>query len=224
MLNLILQSASVTLDETVVEQKNLLDMIKDGGWTMVPLFILSLIAIFVFVERLLTLSKASKNPAPFMATIKEYVLAKNINEAIIHCEKTDTPIARMIGKGLRRLGNPLKAIEESIESVGKLEIDRLEKNLSLLATIAGAAPMVGFLGTVLGMIKTFNAISMDGDQNITDMASGISEAMITTATGLIVGIIAYVTYNFLSSKLQKIIHNLEFSSIEFLDVLQEPQK
>lgn len=219
MLNIILE---------VLEEGNnevgLIEMIKQGGITMVPLFVLALIAIAILVERFLTISNAAKNTTPFMNEIRSLVVNKNIGEAIELCKKTNSPLSRMILKGLKRLGSPIKTIEDSIESVGKLEIDRLEKNLSLLATISGAAPMIGFLGTVLGMIKTFQVITQEANQSIQDMAGGISEAMVTTATGLIVGIIAYISYNFLSSKVQKIIHALEHASVDFLDVLHEPQK
>ena len=224
MLNILLQETSQIVVDAAVDNKSLLDTIKEGGLTMIPLFLMALIAIAILIERLLTLNGASKNVAPFMAQIKELVLAKNINGALELSEKEGTPLSRMINKGLRRLGSPLKTIEESIETVGKIEIDRLEKNLSFLATIAGAAPMIGFLGTVLGMMQTFDVIANEANQDVGDMASGISMAMVTTAAGLIVGIIAYISYNFLSNKVQKIVHNLEHSSVDFLDVLHEPQK
>lgn len=224
MLNILLQETSQIVVDAAADNKSLLDTIKEGGLTMIPLFLMALIAIAILIERLLTLNGASKNVAPFMAQIKELVLAKNINGALELSEKEGTPLSRMINKGLRRLGSPLKTIEESIETVGKIEIDRLEKNLSFLATIAGAAPMIGFLGTVLGMMQTFDVIANEANQDVGDMASGISMAMVTTAAGLIVGIIAYISYNFLSNKVQKIVHNLEHSSVDFLDVLHEPQK
>lgn len=204
--------------------KTALDMIKEGGWTMVPIFLLSVLAIYIMIERSLAFNSANKETPQFMNRVKEAVNSKDIKAAIAVCESEDTPTSRMILKGLKRLGNSLKAIEESIENVGKIEIDRLEKNLTLLATIAGAGPMLGFLGTVLGMIKTFNVIAMEGSANMNSMAGGISEAMITTAAGLIVGIIAYVGYNFLSARLQKIVHRMEHASIDFLDLLQEPTK
>jgi biopolymer transport protein ExbB len=214
--------AQLTQDGTT--QKTMLDMIKEGGWTMVPLFALSFLAVYIFIERTLAFQVASKDPKNFMDRVTKAVNEKDIKSAIAICESENSPISRMIQKGLRRLGNPLKTIEESIENVGKLEIDRLEKNLSLMATIAGAAPMIGFLGTVLGMIETFNVISLQGSANMKDMSGGISTAMITTAAGLIVGIFAYFSYNFLSAKIQKIVHRMEQSSLDFLDILQEPQK
>lgn len=220
MLNTFLQ---VTVTEAMPEV-NMIDMIMQGGWTMVPLFILSIVAIYIFIERFITLNKASQNSRNFMSQISEKVKSQDVAGAMALCENEHSPIGKMIGKGLKRLGSPLKTIEEAVENVGKIEVDRLEKNLSTLATISGAAPMLGFLGTVLGMIKTFLVIAYAGSAKIGDMAGGISEAMVTTATGLIVGIIAYIAYNFLSAKLQKVIHTLELSSIEFLDLLHEPQK
>lgn len=220
LLNLFAQITETEAHTT----KTMIDMIKAGGWTMVPQFAFSLVAIYIIVERLLAFKAANKDAHQFMEKVKVAVNSKDIKAAMTLCDTENTPVARMIHKGLRRLGNPLKAIEESIENVGKIEIDRLEKNLNLLATIAGAAPMLGFLGTVLGMISTFNVIANEGNANMDSMAAGISEAMITTATGLIIGIIAYVAYNFLSTRLQKIVHSMETSVIDFMDMLQEPSK
>ena len=221
LLNLIAQKIVETEGETSV---TMLDLIKDGGVTMFPLFILSVLAIYIFIERFLAFRVASKAPASFMSTINEMVAKQDIKGALAYSQQENSPLGRMMQKGLTRLGNPLKNIEESIQNVGKMEVDRLEKNMTTLATIAGAAPMLGFLGTVLGMIKTFQNIAKAGNVGVNDMAGGISEAMVTTATGLIVGIGAYVAYNFLTAKMQKIIHRLEHASIEFLDLLQEPQK
>ncbi len=218
---------SVLLQITETEAgttQSMIDLIKAGGWTMYPQFAFSLLAIYIIVERVLAFKAAGKDSQAFMDKVKTAVNAKDVKGAMALCDAENTPVARMIHKGLRRLGNPLKAIEESIENVGKIEIDSLEKNLNLLATISGAAPMLGFLGTVLGMISTFNVIANEGSANMDSMAAGISEAMITTATGLIIGITAYVAYSFLSTSLQKIIHRMEFTVIEFMDILQEPSK
>lgn len=220
-LNLFAQKIIETDEVTSV---TIIDLIKDGGITMIPLFILSIFAIYIFVDRFLAFRAASKAPEDFMPTINELVAKKDIKGALAYSRKENSPIGRMMEKGLSRLGNPLKTIEESIENVGKMEVDRLEKNMTTLATIAGAAPMLGFLGTVLGMIKTFQSIAQAVNVGVSDMAGGISEAMVTTATGLIVGIGAYIAYNYLTARLQKIIHGIEHASIEFLDLLQEPQK
>lgn len=203
---------------------SLLDLAMNGGWAMIPLALLSLAAIYIFVERYLTLKKASQNPDGFNDRIKSMVLAGDINGAKMLCAQTNTPVSRMISKGVSRIGSPLKNIETSIENVGKIEISRLEKNLSALATIAGAAPMLGFLGTVTGMIGAFIAIAQaEGSVSPKLLSSGIYEAMVTTATGLIIGLPAYVGYNYLVSKIDNIVHAMEYSSIEFLDLLQEPQ-
>ncbi|WP_347157048.1 MotA/TolQ/ExbB proton channel family protein [Pontibacter chitinilyticus] len=203
---------------------SLIDLALAGGWAMIPLAILSLAAVYIFVERYLTLKKASKNPEGFNDRIKSLVLAGDISGAKMLCAQTNTPISNMIGKGLTRIGHPLKNIETSIENQGKIEISRLERYLSGLATIAGAAPMLGFLGTVTGMIGAFIAIAQaEGTVSPKLLSSGIYEAMVTTATGLIIGLPAYVGYNYLVSKIDSIVHSMEYSSIEFLDLLQEPQ-
>ena len=159
-----------------------------------------------------------------MTQIKELVLKGDISAAKIVCGQSDTPMSRMIEKGLARIGSSLKNIEASIENVGRIEIYRLEKNLSLLATIAGAAPMLGFLGTVIGMINAFMSIAQEeGAVSPKMLSAGIYEAMITTAAGLVVGVLAYLAYNFLVTRMQKIIHSMEYSSIEFIELLQEPK-
>jgi biopolymer transport protein ExbB len=192
---------------------------------MIPIFILSIMAIYIFIERMLIIRKAAQNPSGLMERVKSLVLNGDIVSARLLCGQTDTPIARMLEKGISRIGSPLKNIEVSIENVGKIEIYNLEKNLSLLATVSGAAPMVGFLGTVTGMIQAFIAIAQEeGSVSPKLLSSGIYEAMITTAAGLIVGIIAYLAYNYLVAQVAKIIHKMEYTSIEFIDLLQEPEK
>lgn len=191
---------------------------------MIPLAICSVIAIYIFVERVLTVNKANVSSDAFMGRIKELVLKGDINGAKMLCAQHDTPVARMIEKGVSRIGSPLKTIEASIENVGKIEVFRLEKNLSVLATIAGAAPMIGFLGTVIGMVRAFIAIAQEeGSVSPKLLADGIYTAMVTTVAGLVVGIIAYLGYNYLVTRVSKVIHKMEYSSIEFIDLLQEPR-
>lgn len=210
--------------ENASSSVELIDLALAGGWAMIPLAILSLAAVYIFVERYLTLKKAAKNPEGFNDRIKSMVLAGDINGAKMMCAQTNTPVSRMLAKGITRIGNPLKNIETSIENVGKIEISKLEKNLSSLATIAGAAPMLGFLGTVTGMIQAFIAIAQaEGTISPQLLSGGIYQAMVTTAAGLIIGLPAYVGYNYLVSKIDSIVHSMEYSSIEFLDLLQEPQ-
>jgi biopolymer transport protein ExbB len=188
------------------------------------LFLFSFIAIYVFIERFMTIQRALKGEKDFMQKINDYVLKGNLNEAKEHCNSSNNPIARMIEKGLSRVGKPMKDIAISIENIGKLEISKLERRLSMLATISGVAPMLGFLGTVLGMVKVFQNMSKEKTFEIASLSGGIMEAMITTVGGLIVGIVAYVAYNYLVSKVEKVIHNMEGASIEFLDILEAPGK
>ena len=213
-----------TAVETAGDSISVLDLAIQGGFMMVPIFILSVLAIYLFFERLMIINKANQNPDQFMNRVKELVLRGDIGGAKMMCAQTDSPVARMILKGLSRIGSPLKNIEASIENVGKLEIFKLEKNLSSIATIAGAAPMMGFLGTVIGMVEAFIAIAQEeGSVSPKLLSSGIYTAMITTVAGLVVGIMAYLAYNFLVTRVQKVIHKMEYTSIEFIDLLQEPQ-
>ncbi len=199
-------------------------LILAGGPLMVPLALCSIIAVYIFVERLRTINRANVSSDAFMGKIKELVVKGDINGAKILCSQHDTPIARMIEKGVARIGSPLKNIEASIENVGKIEVFRLEKNLSVLATIAGAAPMIGFLGTVIGMVGAFIAIAQEeGSVSPKLLADGIYTAMVTTVAGLVVGIVAYLGYNYLVTRVSKVVHKMEYSSIEFIDLLQEPR-
>jgi biopolymer transport protein ExbB len=215
---------AATAAEPTTETVSLLDLTLAGGWAMIPLAALSLVAIYIFVERFLTIKKASKNPSDFLGRLKSLVVAGDVQGARMLCAQTNSPISRMLEKGISRIGQPLKSIEASIENVGKIEIARLEKNLSGLATVAGAAPMLGFLGTVTGMIGAFIAIAQaEGSISPKLLSGGIYEAMVTTAAGLIIGLPAYVGYNYLVSEIDSIVHDMEHSSIEFIDLLQEPQ-
>ncbi|ADR20336.1 biopolymer transporter ExbB [Marivirga tractuosa] len=212
-------SAMVNASDSSV---NLFDLLLKGGYVMIPLLLLSAAAIAIFVERVLTIKKSSKTPAGLLNQVKSLVTEGKIDQAKMICSQNETPIAKMLEKGVSRIGSPLKNIEVSIENVGKVEIYRLEKNLSLLATISGAAPMIGFLGTVTGMIQAFIAIAQEeGSVSPKLLSEGIYEAMITTAVGLSVGIIAYLGYNYLVTQVQKVIHKMEYTSVEFIDLLQE---
>lgn len=203
---------------------SVIDLAIKGGFMMVPIAVLWVLAIYLFIERILTINKANQDPEAFMGKIKELVLRGDINGSKILCSQNNTPVARMIEKGISRIGSPLKNIEASIENVGKIEVFKLEKNLPTLATIAGAAPMMGFLGTVIGMVEAFISISQEeGSVSPKLLSSGIYTAMITTVAGLIVGILAYLAYNYLVSRVQKIIHKMEYTSIDFIDLLQEPR-
>lgn len=201
-----------------------IDLLFKGGIMMIPIVLLSLLAVYVFVERMRTLKQALKTPEGFIDKVKTLVSNGDLNGAKVACAEVDTPVARMIEKGLNRIGHPLKNIEVSIENVGKIELYKLERNLPLLATVSGASPMLGFLGTVMGMIQAFISIAQEeGAVSPKLLSAGIYEAMVTTAAGLVVGIIAYLGYNYLVTRLQKAVHTMEYSSIEFIDLLQEPK-
>lgn len=194
-----------------------------GLFVMGLIFVLSVISVYIAVERYTAIKKASAIDVNFMNRIRDFVASGNIAGAKDWCDKEDSPIAHMIGKGVVRIGKSLKDIQASIENQGNLEVGRLEKGMNVLATISGAAPMLGFLGTVTGMIATFKDLA-EGNTGAGDLAGGLYEAMFTTAFGLAAGIIAYVAYNMLTSKLDKMILKMEAASIEFIDLLQEPSK
>ncbi len=230
---IILQTLSTTDNQQVIDSLalmdssgtgdiGLLDLLVKGGYMMIPLYLLFILAIFIFVEKMITLKKAAKTPKGMVDQVKMMVQSGNIQQAKMICQGEETPVALMISKGLDRIGSPLKNIEVAIENVGKIEIYKLEKNLGLLATVSGAAPMIGFLGTVAGMIRAFIGVAQEeGMVSPKLLSTGIYEAMITTATGLVVGIIAYLGYNYLVTQVSKLIHNMEYSTIEFMDLLQD---
>jgi biopolymer transport protein ExbB len=210
---------------TVPEESgmNVLSLAMKGGVVMIPIALLFLIAIYLTIERYLTIKKAGVMDSKFMSGIKEMVLDGDIKGAQRMCHDRGTPIGLMIEKGLSRIGKPLKDISVAVENVGKLEVYKLEKGMPVLATISGAAPMLGFLGTVTGMIRTFFQLQEAGQQITADLLSGgIGEAMMTTVAGLVVGIFAYIAYNLLSAMINKVVYKMEATSVEFLDILHEP--
>lgn len=223
LIQIVTDTATVA-DPLAGQSLSIIDLAIQGGFMMVPILVCWVLAIYLFIERVLTINKANQEPGIFMGKVKELVLRGDITGAKMLCSQNTTPVARMIEKGISRIGSPLKTIEASIENVGKIEVFKLEKNLTTLATIAGAAPMMGFLGTVIGMVEAFIAISQEeGSVSPKLLSSGIYTAMITTVAGLIVGIMAYLAYNYLVSRVQKVIHKMEYTSIEFIDLLQEPR-
>ncbi len=206
------------------EQLNLLQLIVKGGWVMIPILILSIMGFYIFFERYFTLRKANKDESSLMAQVRELIKQGNLSSAISLCKQSNTPIGRMLQKGLLRIGKPIKEIEGSIENVGKLEVAKLEKNISILGIIAGIAPMLGFVGTISGVIKIFYNISLSDNISIGIIAGGLYEKMITSAAGLIVGILAYIGHHVLNLMVDKIILKLETESIDFIDLLEEPSK
>ncbi|MDK2979063.1 MAG: biopolymer transport protein ExbB [Bacteroidales bacterium] len=194
-----------------------------GGWIMIPIVILSIVAVYIFIERYFAIKKASQTDVNFMNKIKDYIHDDKLDSAMALCQSTDSPVARMIEKGLQRIGRPLNDINAAIENVGNLEISKLEKSLPTLATAAGAAPMMGFLGTVMGMIRAFYDMANAGNNiDVALLSNGIYTAMVTTVAGLMVGIIAYLAYNILVAKIEKVIFQLEANTSEFMDLLYEP--
>jgi biopolymer transport protein ExbB len=194
-----------------------------GGWIMIPIAILSVIAVYIFVERYFAIKKASQTDINFMNKIKDYIHDDKIDSALALCMSTQSPVARMIEKGLQRIGRPLNDINAAIENVGNLEISKLEKNLPALATVSGAAPMIGFLGTVMGMIRAFYDMSNAGNNiDVSLLSNGIYTAMVTTVAGLMVGIIGYLAYNILVARVEKVVFQLEANTSEFMDLLNEP--
>lgn len=231
LLNLLLQIQSEVAEaapaEEVVpteETLSVIELLASGGWyIMIPLGILSVVAVYIFIERFLAIQKASKEDPQFMNQIKDFIHDGKIDAANHLCKQTDSTFARMIEKGVRRIGKPLSDISASVENVAKLEVYKLEESLSTLATIAGAAPMIGFLGTVIGMIVVFHEMRIsDAGIEIEQLSGGIMQAMVTTVAGLVIGIIAYIAYNVLVARVEKVVYKMEATTIEFMDLLQEP--
>ena len=227
MLSYLLQVDPVeAVQATPVQQEmsySLIEMAMKGGWLMIVLAALSVIAIFIFGKKLWMIHQASKIDRDFMMDIRDYIHDGKLKSAKTLCSKFDTPVARMVETGIDRIGKPLGDIQSAVENVGNVEVAHLEKGLPYLAMIAGGAPMIGFLGTVMGMVQAFFNMSQAGNNiDITLLSSGIYTAMITTIGGLIVGIIAYFGYNYLTSKVSNVVFQMESSTIEFMDLLEEP--
>jgi len=200
---------------------SLLSLLQKGGWIMYPLYLLLVIAIFVFIERVLAIKKVGNIDPKFMLIIKDNILSSNIEAAKSLAKSVDNPVAKMIEKGIIRIGKPIDAIEKSMENVGKLEMYSMERNLNVLSLVAGIAPMFGFLGTIIGMVQLFYGIASTGEYTLNTIAGGIYTKMITSATGLIIGLIAYVGHNYISTQIDKVANKMESASADFLDILQE---
>ena len=208
--------------ETMTQSFSLIQMAAKGGWLMIILAILSIITIFIFGQKWWMLHKAANIDRNFMRDIRDYIHEGKTKSAIALCEKYDSPVARLVEKGIERIGRPLSDIQTAVENMGNVEVARLEKGLPLLATIAGGAPMIGFLGTVIGMVQAFfNMANAGNNIDITLLSSGIYTAMITTVGGLIVGILAYFGYNYLTSRISDIVFKMENTTIDFMDLLHE---
>jgi biopolymer transport protein ExbB len=202
-----------------------IDLAMKGGPVMIPIALLFILGIYIFIDRYIRIIRASKEDADFMNNIRDFMHNNRLDSALSICQNNNTPIARMVEKGLQRIGRPLNDINAAVENIGSIEVGKLEKNISLLATIAGAAPMLGFLGTVLGFVDTFYEMSSAGSNlDIQTLSGGIYQAMIATIAGLITGIIAYFCYNILVARIQKIVLKLQLRATEFMDMLHEPVK
>jgi biopolymer transport protein ExbB len=217
-----LQKAAAAIP--VPEKISMWSLLEKGGFIMYPLYILLVATIFVFTERLIAIRKASRIDDNFMRIIRDNIVTGNVNAARSLTKNTNNPVARMIDKGIQRIGKPIDAIEKSMENVGKLEMYQMEKNLSILSLIAGIAPMFGFLGTIIGMVQLFYGIASTGEYTLNTIAGGIYTKMITSGTGLIIGLIAYMAHNFLSTQIDKTVNKMEMASAEFMDILQEPTR
>ncbi len=217
-----LQNASTTLDTQAVTM-NAFDLALKGGWIMIVLLILLFLSIYVLIERTLIIKKARQEDATFMNRIKDYIHEGKVDAALGLCRKTDTPAARMVEKGISRLGRPMTDVTSAVENVGNIEIAFLEKGLPILATTAAGAPMIGFLGTVTGMVKAFMSMAGEGaNVDVTSLSTGIYEALVTTVGGLVVGIIAMFAYNYLTTLIKGVINKMEMRIMEFMDILNEP--
>jgi len=222
---ILLQIATdTTALETADQSISILDLAMKGGVIMIPLALMWVFAVYIFVERLITVNKAGKVPYSFMNSVKDLVTRGDVNGAKIVCSQNDTPIARIIEKGILRIGKPIENIEKSMENTGRLELYKMEKNMVILTIIAGVAPMFGFLGTIAGMIQTFFNISITSDITLGTIAGGIYVKMITSATGLMIGIMAYIGYSYLNAQIDKVVNQMEAASAEFIDVLYAPVK
>ncbi len=207
--------------QVAADKISLLSLLQKGGWIMYPLYLLLVIAIFVFIERVLAIKKVGTIDPKFMLIIKDNILSSNIEAAKSLAKSVDNPVAKMIEKGIIRIGKPIDAIEKSMENVGKLEMYSMERNLNILSLVAGIAPMFGFLGTIIGMVQLFYGIASTGEYTLNTIAGGIYTKMITSATGLIIGLIAYVGHNYISTQIDKVANKMESASADFLDILQE---
>lgn len=228
-LTLLLQAMADTASQTVPaaapkapEQLSLWYLIKEGGILMIPLGICSILAVYIFFERFFAIRNAAKSPNDFMLRIREKIVEGNISAAQSLCRNYQGSVPQVIAKGISRIGKPMDHIEKSMENTGKLEVYKMEKNLGMLSTIAGIAPMFGFLGTIAGMIILFSNIQQTNNFEIGVIAGGIYTKMVTSAVGLIIGLLAYVANNYLNAQINKNVNKIEAASTEFLDILHEP--
>jgi biopolymer transport protein ExbB len=215
-------TAQVAQTAAQAQELRFIDLLFKGGWVMLPLLLLLFLALVIFIERYLTIRKASKDETNLMQQVKASITAGKLDSAIAICRGSNSALGRMLQKGLLRIGRPIKDIEGAIENVGKLEVSKLEKNISILGIVAGIAPMLGFVGTISGVIRIFYNISLTDNISMGVIAGGLYEKMITSATGLMIGILAYVGYHILNIMVDRVILKMETDAVEFIDLLEEP--
>ena len=215
-------AAGNTQTVQTVQELRFIDLLFKGGWVMIPLLLLAFIGLVIFIERYMTIRKASRGDANLIQQIKQSVLNDKLDSAVAICRNSNTPLGRMLQKGLMRIGRPIKDIEGAIENVGKLEVSKLEKNINILGIVAGIAPMLGFVGTIFGVIRIFYNISLQDNISMGSIAGGLYEKMITSSTGLMIGILAYIGYHVLNIMVDRVILRMETEAIEFIDLLEEP--
>jgi len=220
----LLQVDSASTVPHVTNTQNLWDILVSGGVLMIPLGILFVGALYFFFERLIAINKASKLDSNFMRIIRDHIVSGNVSAARTFSKNNENPVARIVDKGIQRIGKPMDAIEKSMENVGILELYKLEKNLSIISIVARIAPLFGFLGTIIGMLALFKSIATSPEYTPNTIADGIYIKMITSATGLIIGILAYIGYSYLSAQINRIQNKMEIATAEFTDILQEPTR
>ena len=223
-LNPLTDTAAAAAVQTTqaAQELRFIDLLFKGGWVMVPIGFLFFLGLVIFIERYLTIRRASRNESNLMQQVKQSILTGKLDSAIAICRNSDTPLGRMLQKGLLRIGRPIKDIEGAIENIGKLEVSKLEKNISILGIVAGIAPMLGFIGTISGVIRIFYNISLSDNISIGIIAGGLYEKMITSAAGLMIGVIAYIGYHILNIMVDRVILKMETDAVEFIDLLEEP--
>lgn len=221
LLQLLLQ-VQVAVEQTPQEGLSVIGLLVKGGPIMIPILLLSLISVYLFIERSIFISKTSRIDPHLVNNVKDMLIREDIKGAMVYCERSTSPFSSIVHKGLTRLGSPIRDIESAVENTARVEVYKMEKNINLLAAIAALAPMFGFLGTVIGMIKAFYDISMSDNISIGIIASGIYVKMITSASGLIVGVLSYIFYTYLNARIERVVNKMEVTAIEFLDILYKP--
>lgn len=215
------QQQSVQL-ATQEENLNLIQLLMKGGWIMIPILLLFFLGLVIFIERYITIRNASRSDGGLMAQVKSNVLSGKLDAAIAVCRSSNSALSRMLQKGLTRVGRPIKDIEGAIENVGKLEVSKLEKNINVLGIVAGIAPMLGFVGTIFGVIQIFREVEIAGGIDIGTVSGGLYVKMIASASGLTIGILAYIGYHILNMMVERLILRMETEAVEFIDLLDEP--